>query len=194
MPRNSVPQATYTVHDPSTPEPMAMDDAGPQYNKGDFILTSDRAWTSRAIQFGQGLRFRGDRAKYKKWNHAAIIVSEQGDLVEALGSGVQRTHIDGYRGQEYYHVHISASQEQRENAARFAEWAVGQPYAYVTIVSIAVGLLTGGKFRFGYSSQHICSGLTARAQERTSAIFEQDPASIMPADLAEIYGVEPLEG
>jgi hypothetical protein len=37
----------------------------------------------------------------------------------------------------------------------------------------------------------ICSGLTARCQERTNAIFNRTPSHIMPADLAKYYGVEP---
>jgi hypothetical protein len=39
---------------------------------GDFILTHGRAWTRKLIRFGQRLRFRGDDAKYARWNHAAI--------------------------------------------------------------------------------------------------------------------------
>ncbi len=61
----------------------------------------------------------------------------------------------------------------------------------MTIVSIALSLMMGGKFTFGFDGQAICSGLVARALERTSAIFNRDPAHIMPADLAKYFGVEP---
>ena len=161
---------------------------------GDFILTHGRAWTSKLIRFGQRLRFRGDDAKYARWNHAAIFVDERGDLVEALGGGVKRRNVSVYRDTEYTVVRIDTivqSDADRQQVVRFAEWSRGQRYGFVTIGSIAYGLLTGGKFTFGFDGQHICSGLVARALERTGAIFNRAPSHIMPADLAKYFQVEP---
>ena len=45
------------------------------------------------FRFGQRLRFRGEDEKYGWWNHAAVIVSTDGDLIEALNAGVTRTNI-----------------------------------------------------------------------------------------------------
>lgn len=157
----------------------------------DFILTHGRAWTSRIIRFGQRLRIHGNDRKYTRWNHAALIVDESGNLVEALGAGVIRRNIAAYAGTEYQLVRISASDEDREQVVAFAEWAMGQPYAWLTIVSIALSLLTGAKFTFAYEGQHICSGLVARALERAGAIFNRTPSHIMPADLAKYFAVEP---
>jgi hypothetical protein len=61
----------------------------------------------------------------------------------------------------------------------------------MNIVSIALSLITGGKFTFGFDGQAICSGLVARALERTNAIFNRDPEHIMPADLAKYFNVQP---
>jgi hypothetical protein len=58
-------------------------------------------------------------------------------------------------------------------------------------VSIALSLLTGAKLSFGFNGQLICSGLVARALERTTAIFEDEPSHIMPAQLAKLYGAVP---
>jgi hypothetical protein len=33
----------------------------------------------------------------------------------------------------------------------------------------------------------ICSGLVARGEERTRAIFSREPSHVMPADLAKYY-------
>ncbi len=162
-----------------------------QLRAGDFILTHGRAWTSRLIRFGQRVRIHGDDRKYTRWNHAALIVDESGDLVEALGAGVTRRNIDAYEAAEYQLVRVTASDEDREQVVAFAQWAVGQPYAWLTIVSIALSLLTGAKFTFAYEGQHICSGLVARALERTGAIFNRTPSHIMPADLAKYFAVEP---
>jgi uncharacterized protein YycO len=168
------------------------------FDAGDFVLTHGDAWTSRMIRFGQRMRIHGEDRRYTHWNHAALIVSVDGRLVEALGSGVLRTNLSKYREEEYHLVRIGASDEDRAQVVAFAEWAAGAPdgsgrqrYGFATIVSIAYTLLTGGKFTFGIDGQSICSGLVARAMERTGAIFNRTPSHIMPADLAKYYSVEP---
>jgi uncharacterized protein YycO len=158
---------------------------------GDFILTHGSAWTSRLIRFGQAVRFVGDDRKYARWNHAAMIVSANGNLIEALGGGVEETNLAKYEGTEYHLVRVMASSEDRDEVVAFAQWCRGQPYGYITIVSIGLSLLTGAKFTFGFDGQSICSGLVARALERTRAIFNRTPSHIMPADLAKFFQVEP---
>ncbi len=169
-----------------------------EFEPGDFILTHGDAWTSKLIRFGQRLRIHGADRKYTHWNHAAVIVSDGGELIEALDRGVSRTHLSKYLEPEYHLVRIAASTEDRRQAVTFAEWAAGGPggdgrqrYGFLTIASIAYTLLTGGKFTFGIEGQTICSGLVARAMERTGAIFNRTPTHIMPADLAKYYAVEP---
>jgi hypothetical protein len=168
------------------------------FSPGDFILTHGNAWTSKVIRFGQALRIHGEDRKYTWWNHAAMIVSADGDLIEALGAGVMRTNLSHYQPVEYHLVRTGAAALDRSEVVAFAEWAAGddtgagrQKYGFVTIVSIAWTLLTGGKFTFALEGQMICSGLVARGQERTDAIFNRTPSHIMPADLAKYYQVEP---
>jgi hypothetical protein len=163
----------------------------PALQPGDFILTHGDAWTSQLIRFGQGLRFRGPDQPYTYWNHAAIIVDADGSIVEALGSGVQKRNIAVYEPTQRTLVQITASDIDRQQACAFANWSVGAPYGFFTIASIAYALLTGGKFSFGFDGQQICSGLVARALERTGLIFAHDPAHIMPAELAKLYNVSP---
>jgi len=172
-----------------------------KYEPGDFILTHGDAWTSKMIRFGQSLRIRGADRRYTWWNHAALIVSSDGALVEALGAGAVRTNLSKYTPLEYHLVRTGASDEDRKEVVAFGEWAAGdamgagrQRYGYVTIVSIALTLLTGGKFTFALEGQMICSGLVACAQERTKAIFSRTPSHIMPADLAKYYDVDPPSG
>lgn len=186
-----VPRAAVKRYGPGE-EPQA-------FEGGDFILTHGKAWTSKLIRFGQRLRIHGADRKYAHWNHAAIVRSESGELIEALGAGVLCTHISKYQPEEYHIVCTGASLEDRKQAVEFAEWAAGegdngrrQRYGFLTIASIAYSLLTGGKFTFGFEGQAICSGLVARAMERTEAIFNRTPTHIMPADLAKYYEVEPL--
>jgi hypothetical protein len=173
-------------------------EAATDFSPGDFILTHGGAWTSKLIRFGQRLRIHGQDRKYTWWNHAAMIVSDGGDLIEALGAGVMRTNLGHYTVVEYHLVRTGAPELDRREAVAFAEWAAGddagagrQKYGFLTIASIAWTLLTGGKFTFALEGQMICSGLVARCQERTSAIFNRTPSHIMPADLAKYYQVEP---
>jgi hypothetical protein len=179
-------------------ERVAAGEAAVRFEPGDFLLTHSDKWTSKLIRFGQRLRIHGDDRKYTYWNHAALIVSDGGGLIEALGPGVSRTDLSKYLGTEYHLVRIGAGPEDRRQAVAFAEWAAGEPdgegrqrYGFLTVVSIAYTALTGGKFTFGIEGRAICSGLVARAMERTGAIFNRTPTHIMPADLAKYYTVEP---
>jgi uncharacterized protein YycO len=170
-------------------------DATPtEFLPGDFILTHGKSVFSYLIRFGQGLRFWGRDRQYTWWNHAAMIISGDGNLIEALGAGVECTNIVKYRATEYHLVHLSsavANEHDRQQSVKFAEWTLGQRYGWATIVSIAISLLFGGKFTFGFDGQFICSGLVARALERTNAIFDRSPSHIMPADLAKYFHVTP---
>jgi uncharacterized protein YycO len=157
---------------------------------GDFVLTHGDAWTSKMIRFGQTLRIHGDDRKYTYWNHVAMVVSSDGAIVEALGAGVKPGHLSRYVGTTYHVVHIDATAADRVQVVNYAQSQVNIPYGFLTIVSIAFGLLTGAKFTFDFDGQHICSGLVARALERTDAIFNRSPEHIMPADLAKYYQVD----
>lgn len=164
-----------------------------QYQPGDFILTHGKSFYSFLIRFGQGLRFHGEDRKYTWWSHAAVIVSPGGDLIEALGPGVKQTNISKYKPTEFHLVELAdlADDHDRDQVVQFARWALGQEYGWFTIASIAMSLLLGGSFTFGFDGQAICSGLVARALERTNAIFDRSPSHIMPADLAKYFQVEP---
>lgn len=166
---------------------------GAAMQSGDFILTHGRHWTSALIRVGQALRFRGRDRKYAYWNHAALVVDANGDIIEALGPspGVVRQNVSKYAPREYTVVRIKAAPDDRDEAVGFARACLGEPYGVLTIVSIALSLLTGTRFSFGFDGQMICSGLVARALERTRAIFTKEPSHIMPADLARAYGVVP---
>ena len=94
---------------------------------------------------------------------------------------------------EYQLVRLGdlADRRDREQVVAFADWCRGEKYDFVTIVSVAFTLLFGGKFDFGMDGETICSGLVARALERTNAIFDRTPSHMMPADLAWYFNVTP---
>jgi hypothetical protein len=165
--------------------------SAPDPSPGDFILTHGGEFFSRLIQIGQGLRYAGADAPYTYWNHTALIVSTDGAIVEALGAGVRRGSLADYAQTQYTVVHVDASAEDRGEMVAFAEHWIGARYDWATIASIAISLLTGAKFSFGFAGQLICSGLVARALERTTVIFDEEPSHVMPAGLAKLFGVTP---
>lgn len=162
---------------------------------GDFLLTHADAWTSKLIRFGESWRYWGARRKFAHWSHAALFVSENGDIVEALGNGVQKRNVAVYRDTEYHVMHLTrASAENRIHAAEFAEHCINDAYGFLTILSLTITLATATKLYMGVDGQTICSALVARALERTGAIFQYDSWCMMPADLAEFFDVVPAAG
>lgn len=162
----------------------------PDLKIGDFILTHRTGFIFKCISFGQGLRFRGGSKQYAYWNHAAFIASEKGDLIEALQTGVVRSHISKYKDTQYTVVRIAdASDTDRYQALKFAEWCVGAKYGFLTIINLALWALFGGKFDFSIDGQEICSGLVARSLERFGEIFILNPTRNAPAHLAAHFDI-----
>lgn len=161
------------------------------WEPGDILLTHGGTLFSRIIRVSQRIRIHGDDRRYTYWNHAALVVSADGDLIEVQKPGVVRTHASKYRPKDVRLVKVCADERDRAQVLEFAEWAVAhhRGFGRVTILSILLTLMTGGKFSFFVDGTEICSGFVARAQERTGAIFSRQPSHIMPADLAKYYRV-----
>jgi uncharacterized protein YycO len=184
--------ATKTVERRATrfqhyPPGQQVHDARP----GDFLLTHSNTWTGRLIRFGQRLRYTGADAKYAHWNHAALFVDDAGDVIEALGAGVQLRNVSVYRQTEYHVVYLEdVFDEDRQEEAAFAYHCLNDKYGYLTDLSLGLSLLTGMKLGFGIDGQMICSGLVARSLERTGEIFDVDTWRATPADLAKHFQVK----
>jgi uncharacterized protein YycO len=164
--------------------------AATDFEPGDFILTHRNHLVSRLIRLAQ--KIRGREKKYSYWSHAAVIVERDGSLVEAETKGVVRSPLSKYELEEYHLVHLgrTADERDRKQVVAFAESLVGQPFGYLDLFSVGLSLLTGAKVNVSYESHLMCSALVARALERTDAIFPDEPAYMLPADLARYYGVE----
>lgn len=174
---------------PTTIEFYAENETAQEMRKGDFLLTHGDYLVSRLIRFGQRLRYE---QQYARWNHAVLVLSEDGRIAEALSQGVVETNIADYEGKDYYLVRLQGvSEEDREEMMTFANAVLSSPdrteYGWLTIVSIILTLLTGSKLVFGMVGTAICSGFVAEALVRTGVIFEKPPSHMMPADLAKKY-------
>ena len=180
-PNESVPTSNNTVA-LASPRPVAL--------PGDFILTHSSGIYGALIRFGEAIRYWGPDKPFARWSHAAIFANDSGDIVEALGGGVQLRNVSVYQPTEYVVVHLpqTTTPDDREQAIKFAAFCLRDRYGWLTIVGIALCLLFGGKLSFGVDGQQICSGLVARCIERIGEIFhEGDPWHLMPADLAKHF-------
>jgi hypothetical protein len=163
------------------------------WTAGDILLTHGDATISRLIRFGERLRIHGDDRAYCWFNHAALVVNDDGDLAEALSKGVLPTNASKYLPRSYTVVRPDITAADAEELVAFANWVLDHhdSYGWPTIASIALSVLTGSKFTFFVEGTFICSGFVARAMERTGAIFNLDPVHITPADLAKYYNALP---
>ena len=154
---------------------------------GDVILTHGSTWQAKLIQFGQALRF-GKRAS--SFNHAALVVSDQGELIEAESRGVETGLAIQYKDEEFVLIRVPMSDEDRQQMIDYATSALGKRYGFATILSLALSLITGLKFNFGVDGQLICSSLVAHALFKGWEKFDRSLDNITPADLAQHFGIE----
>jgi hypothetical protein len=192
--RRNRPRAARTtgagIHYPPGEQPSA-------WIPGDFLVIHSESWQSRLIQWAQRGAARGDDRRFAYWDHTAIVVSPCGELVESVSSrGAIRSPAANYRGSDYYLVRIDACEEARRRAVEYAEWAADHalPYGWWCIAGIACATISGGRLTLQAPGQAMCSGLVARALERSGALFHLAPSHVTPADLACFYGVEPPPG
>lgn len=165
------------------------DRAAEEMREGDFLLTHGDYLVSRLIRFGQRLRHED---RYARWNHAVLILSEDGRIAEALSQGVVENHISKYEGEDYYLVRLQGVRDEDRNQMMvFARSVLDSldrtEYGWLTIASMILTLLTSSRFVFGMVGTAICSGFVAEALVRTGVIFEKPPSHMLPADLARKY-------
>jgi hypothetical protein len=170
------------------------------FRPGDFSLhraTATKGPGGATTTLGKLIQ-AGERTRYgncdvARWTHSALIVSETGDICEALEDGVTRDNIDKYRNTDYLVVHVTASDEQRALACGFAETRVGDKYGVLNFVGLAVQSLFGWNLSIHTDGQFICSGLVARATEKYIEAYPRSPENMMPGDLAYFWGAESCE-
>ncbi len=164
-----------------------------KFTAGDILLVHDFSFISKAIRlgerikiFGNILRGRATRLDLKnasKWNHAALIVDENGGLLQALGHGITDGNVSDYK--EFKILKSNFTPEQLQSVLKFAKSCVGVPYGYLDIVSIALDIfIPFAHFRDGNTL--ICSQFVAKAWEHGGWICPKlDTSHVMPSDLEE---------
>jgi uncharacterized protein YycO len=164
-----------------------------RFTPGDFILTHRHNPIAGLITVAERRRFRGADAVYAHWSHCALLVADDGSLVEAEDTGVRRSPISKYKADEYHLVRLGRAFDSRgrELAVGYANAQVGQAFGYFALFGAATFLLTGLPVQLIRRDHQICSGLVVRALQAGGLLRDLDPSLTLPADLAKIYDARP---
>jgi uncharacterized protein YycO len=160
-----------------------------KYVPGDFILVSTTGILAKFIQFGQFFRYHGKMKPYSHWNHAAMVIDEDGTIVEAVGRGVVTSHISDYTNVEYYYVTTKLNKQSRDQTVAACKSFIKDKYGFLTILSIALELSTGIKMQFTNDNTMICSAVVAQSLWAGGVVFDRNPYQMMPADLAAAFNI-----
>jgi hypothetical protein len=156
---------------------------------GDFVLTGikSQGLVSLAIKFGALLR--GFPKEYRRFSHTALVVGEDGAIVEAVASGVKRNDLSKYAPADYVLVRTKVDHHDAVQVLAFADAVVQarEQYGFVTIVGLALYCVTGSRLCVQSAGTAICSGFVSDALTRAGFIWPRPPYAMMPADLARYF-------
>lgn len=158
---------------------------------GDLVLGHNKGAFASLIRFGQWLR--PSWRKWKKWNHAAIVVDvdTKSGLIRCvqMGRRGEIAHLKDVAPRGYTEIRPIPASVDRVKAIDYALRQVGVKYSVATIFSIALNLLTPSALRFDFRRHGdalICSALVARAWEHGgwNVPSGYDPFQVTPCQLA----------
>lgn len=154
----------------------------------DIVLFRGHAFSDWWIRLGQSLRY-GRRSGYFRFTHCGLVVTTQGDTIEATSRGVHRHTLAGRT--DYVVIHVDGSEEDHRHAIAFAESCLTKhdTYGWLTIACLGLSLLTNCHFTFGVRDEVICSTLVATSLERLGITWPDDASGMSPADIAAFYRV-----
>lgn len=158
---------------------------------GDILLTgvASQRFVSRAIKFGSWLR-RYD-ASYRRFSHAALVISDDGTIAEALSRGVVQRNLSHYEPANYVLVRVNVEPHDQRQVMKFAESVIAARtrYGFITIFGLAIFCLSGAQLSIQQAGTAICSGFVSDALTRAGHVWPRPPFAMMPADLAQYFDV-----
>lgn len=174
---------TFTHHPPG--------DTAQNPHVGDFLLTGLKSQGIVSWAIKTGALLRGYAAPFRRFSHAALIISEEGELAEALAAGVRRSPLSKYDPADYVLVRTEVDQHDQAQVLAFAEsvLAARSGYGFPTFVGLGLYCLTGAQLCIQQAGTAICSGFVSDALTRSRFIWPRPPYAMMPADLAKYFKV-----
>jgi hypothetical protein len=155
---------------------------------GDLGLTVITGLVGALVRVGQWLT--GDGAPYQ---HAFLVVSDQGKTVEAMPGGARYNTVGGYDPRRTVYVRVDVDEDTRWRVAAAGLWSMGPPpvaYSYMqypSLALLALGLKPPLLRRFIKDhGRVICSQLVDGAfQEAGVQLFadQREPGDVTPGDL-----------
>jgi uncharacterized protein YycO len=114
---------------------------------GDFILAHRHHPVAGLISLAQRRRYKGADAVFAHWSHTALVVDEEGSLVEAEITGVRQNPISRYRAAEYHLVRLGPefSSAGRAAAVSYAREQVGQGFGFLELFGRACTCCSAGR-------------------------------------------------
>jgi hypothetical protein len=153
------------------------------YAPGDVGLAHGSGLVDGAIRFAETLRY-GRGSAEARWNHAFMIVSSSGDLIQAEGQGVvPGTMASDYGHGDYVVLRPSYPSWGAERAKAAMTALLNDHYGYLEIVSEALSFLVQTKLRFAIEGQQICSGAVSFALDQGGIFMGYDEQWNSPADV-----------
>jgi hypothetical protein len=158
---------------------------------GDLVLAHGTGIISKIIRFGQWLR--PSWRPYRYWNHTAIVVAELDGVVKCVQMARRCEIVTLDEVAPGGRVQVRSIPDGVDRL-RAVDWALqqaraGRRYSFLTIISIALQLITPKWLNVDFHDNHpalICSALVARAWEHGGWDCPSDPFQITPAELARI--------
>lgn len=164
------------------------------YRVGDIGLTGVLAqgWVSRLIKLGA--RVAGYPADARRFSHAFLVVSERGDIVEAVKRGVRPAHISKYDPNDIELLSMAVDPHDAQQIVKFATSVVAAHYSYGYWSFAACGLncllahFGRRPLIFGVAHTKICSAFVADALTRAGVDWDKPEEVVMPADIWQQFG------
>ena len=153
---------------------------------GDVGLTRGSGFVDWAIRFAESQRYGGDSPE-ARWNHAFMIVSANGDLIEAQAQGMARGSMAEYPdagGHTILRPTYPAGGADR--AVKAMTDLLGEKYNYLEIVSLALAYMTQTRVRIGVKGEQICSGAVSFACDQGGVPMGEDEEWNSPADVMHV--------
>jgi hypothetical protein len=156
---------------------------------GDFVLTGIKSQGIVSLAIKLGALLRGFPKEYRRFSHSALIVGEDGAIVEAVSSGVKRNNLSKYEPADYVLVRTKVDHHDAVQVLAFADAVVQarEKYGFLTFVGLAIYCLTGTRLCIQTAGTAICSGFVCDALTRAGFIWPRPPYVMMPADLARYF-------
>ncbi len=150
-----------------------------EFLPGDFIVTHGNDIFDKGIQLFTS----------SPWNHAAIIIDNDGTIAELTSKGIEQNNISKYDAKERFVVHMDFSDEDRGEVLTYAKYMLAKhdAYGFLTIISIGFKILTKSRLVVKLDGTLICSEFVARALSEGGLIWPKDPSLITPADLYNFF-------